>query len=279
MPTGLFDLRINSFLSDASMLVDTHCHLYHEKFDADRDAVIDRAREAGVVQIVMPAIDVASIYAALKLAHRHDGLFVMAALHPSETKEATEADMDTVATLARDPRVVAIGESGLDYYWDRSFDEKQEAFFRRHIRLAAEMGKPLILHNRAADADMLRVLGEEHARISDPDRLRTLLHCFSGPAEVAAAALALGCVLGIGGTLTYKNSAVAESIASVPMDKLVLETDAPFLAPVPMRGKRNEPAFVVHVARRLAEARNLTVGEVAQATTKTARRFFGLPEV
>ncbi len=260
------------------MLVDTHCHLYHEKFDADRDAVIDRAREAGVVQIVMPAIDIPSIHAALDLAHKNDGLFVMAALHPSETKDATEAMMDEVAALARDARVVAVGESGLDHYWDRSFDEKQEAFFRAHIALAAEVNKPLILHNRDSDADLLRVLADERARLADASRLRGILHCFGSPADVAHQALDVGFHLGIGGTLTYKNSQVPHAIRDVPLEKIVLETDAPFLAPVPMRGKRNEPAFVVHVARFLAQERDLTLGEIGTATTRTARQLFGLPE-
>ncbi len=259
------------------MLIDTHCHLYHEKFDADRDATIARAFEAGVTQIVMPAIDLPSIEKALDLASRWDGLFVMAALHPSDTRDATDADFDRVAELAALPHVVAVGESGLDHYWDRSFDAKQEDFFRRHIQLAARVDKPLILHNRQADADLLRVLAEERAALEAPEKLRGIFHCYGSPPPVAEKALALGFYLGIGGTLTYKNSAVAQHIADVPLEKIVLETDAPFLAPAPHRGRRNEPAFVVHVAEKLAEVRGLTRDEVARATTRTARQIFALP--
>jgi TatD DNase family protein len=259
------------------MLVDTHCHLYHERFDADRPAVLDRARRAGVEAIVLPAIDVPSIHAALELAHAHDDLFAMAALHPSETKSATEADWQQVEQLGRDSRIVAIGESGLDHYWDRSFDARQEDFFRRHVGLAVETGKPLILHNRDATPELLRVLRDEIGRLEDPARLRGIVHCFGGTAEQAQAVLDLGFLLGIGGTLTFKNSGVAQALAGVPLGRIVLETDAPFLAPAPHRGKRNEPAYVRHVAEHLAEVKGLPLAEVAQVTSATARSLFGLP--
>jgi TatD DNase family protein len=258
------------------MLIDTHCHLYHERFDADRDAVLDRAHQAGVAHIVMPAIDVPSIGAALELAGRHPGLHVMAALHPSETQHAREADWQAVDALARDARVVAIGESGLDHYWSRDFDEEQEDFFRRHIRLAAHVEKPLILHNRDATPDLLRVLRDERERLPRPDALRGIVHCFGGSADEARAILDLGFLLGIGGTLTFKNGGVAEGIADVPLERIVLETDAPFLAPAPHRGTRNEPAYVRLVAQRLAHARGLSFEEVASTTTATARALFGI---
>ncbi len=258
------------------MLVDTHCHLYHARFDDDREAVLDRARAQGIQAIVMPAIDIESIHAALELADRHDGLFVMAALHPSEVKDATDADWGEVDRLARDPRVVAVGESGLDHYWDRTFDDKQEDYFRRHIRLAAETEKPLILHNRDSTPDLLRVLTDERSRLPDPLGLRGIVHCWGGTKEDADAVRALGFLLGIGGTLTFKNGGVWTGIAHVPLDELVLETDAPFLAPAPNRGKRNEPAYVRLVAEKLAELREVSVEEIARVTTATARALFAI---
>lgn len=258
------------------MLVDTHCHLYADAFDADREAVIERAREAGVEAIVMPAIDVPSIYAALELASRHEGLYVMAAIHPTHVHLTGDSDLVEVEALAREDRVVAVGESGLDQYWSRDYDGLQEDVFRWHIRLAAEVGKPLVLHNRDASADLERVLRDERGRLSDPGRLRGVVHCFGGPASLAEAAHEMGFLLGLGGTLTFKNAGVAEAIADVPLERLVLETDAPYLAPAPHRGKRNEPAYVRLVAKKLAAVRGLSLDEVARTTTATARAFFGL---
>jgi len=262
------------------MLVDTHAHLYLNKFEADRDDVYSRARAAGVARIVLPAIDVASIDQALALCDRYEGVYAMAALHPSDTKDATDADFEAVAARCDDPRVVAVGESGLDYYWDRSFDAKQQDYLRRHVRLAVEKDLPLILHTRDRGdgsevcADVLAILREERAAAAHPGRLRGIFHCYSGTPGVPETARALGFLLGIGGTLTFKHSGVAEALAAVPMEQLVLETDAPFLAPVPFRGKRNEPAYVRYVAERLAEVKGLAVEEVERVTTENALRLF-----
>lgn len=265
------------------MLVDTHCHLYLDRFDADRDAVVARAREAGVTAILQPAIDVPSIHAALDLCARYEGVYAMAALHPTETKSVTDADLDAVAALCARPEVVAVGESGLDYYWDRSFVAKQQGALRRHARLAVAHDLPLVLHNRdqqgAADSssDLVRILAEEAAAAPAGQQLFGVFHCFGGTPDFARAVLDLGFHLGLGGTLTYKHGGVPEAIADVPLERIVLETDAPFLAPVPHRGKRNEPALVRLVAARLAALRNLPVEEVARVTTATARGLFKLP--
>ena len=265
------------------MLVDTHCHLYLDRFDADRDAVVDRARAAGVTAILQPAIDVASIHAALALCARYDGLYAMAALHPTETKDATARALDEVAALCTHPACVAVGESGLDYYWDRSFTAKQQDVLRWHARLALAHGLPLVLHNRdqqgatASSDDLVRILAEEAAAAPAGQRLTGVFHCFGGTADFARAVLDLGFHLGLGGTLTYKNSGVAEAIADVPLERIVLETDAPFLAPVPHRGGRNEPAYVRLVAERLAGLRGVPVEEVARVTTDAARALFKLP--
>ncbi|MDZ4702269.1 MAG: TatD family hydrolase [Rhodothermales bacterium] len=261
------------------MLIDAHCHLYHDRFESDRDAVVARARQAGVEVMVLPAIDVPSIEKALVLCDRHAGVHAMSALHPSDTKEATEADFESIATFCDDPRVVAVGESGLDYYWDRSFDADQERSFRFHIRLAMVKDLPLILHTRDKQGreevyrDTVRILKEEAA---GDRRLRGIFHCFGGPAWLADEAIELGFLLGIGGTLTFKNSGVAALVKEIPLEHLVLETDAPFLAPEPHRGQRNEPAYTRLVAERLAEVKGLTLEAIAEATTVTARRLFGI---
>ena len=259
------------------MIIDTHTHLYLDRFAPDRDAVVARARAAGVQRLILPAIDVPSIHQALDLCDRYKGVYAMAALHPSETKGATDEDFAAVADLCDDPRVVAVGESGLDYYWDRSFDARQHDFFRRHIRLAGEKDLPLILHIRdkkdrdEAHRDVVTLLQEEGA-----EGLRGIFHCFTGPAWVAEAAARLGFLVGLGGVLTFKNSGLAEIVEPIPMEQIVLETDAPFLAPAPHRGKRNEPAYTRLVAEKLAEIKNLPIEEIETITTENAVRLFGL---
>lgn len=266
----------DSLISLFVMIIDSHVHLYHRRFDDDRNEVILRAKSAGVEVMIMPAIDVASIGAALKLCEEHTGLYAMAAIHPSDVKGATDADMDQVEQYCQDPRVVAVGESGLDYYWDRSFDEKQHDFFRRHIRLAIRADLPLIIHNREATDDVIRILAEERAASDSPERMRGIFHCFGGPADVIPQVMQLGFYFGIGGTVTYKNSGVADVVAQIPMDRIVVETDAPFLAPVPHRGKRNEPSFTVEVVERVAAAKGVAASEVAEATTTNSRALFGV---
>ncbi|NNE45944.1 MAG: TatD family hydrolase [Rhodothermales bacterium] len=258
------------------MLIDTHVHIYHEKFDDDRDAAIMRAYEAGVKKLLLPAIDIQSIHDALDLGERYDGVYAMAAIHPSETKDASDHDFAEVVELCNDPRVVAVGESGLDYYWDRSFDERQQEFLRLHARLAIDRDLPLILHNREAGEDLVRILQEEKRASPTPERLRGVFHCFGGPAELAGPILDLGFHFGIGGTLTFKNSGVADVVRELPIDRIVLETDAPFLAPAPYRGKRNEPAYVRLVAEKLAEVMELSVDEVARITSANASALFGI---
>lgn len=256
------------------MLVDTHAHLYLDAFDDDRDAVIRRARDAGVGGIVLPAIDVDSIQQAVDLCDANPGVYAMSALHPSAVKDATDADFDAVRDWCADPRVVAVGESGLDYHWDRSYDAKQHDFFRRHIRLAIDVDLPLIIHNREATDDVLRILKEERDASDHPERLRGILHCYVDPPEVAAAARDLGFLVGLGGIFTFDNSAVDTYVDEIPIEQIVVETDSPYLAPVPNRGDRNEPAYVRHVADRLAQVKNLPIAEVERITTENAARIY-----
>ncbi len=260
------------------MLVDTHAHLYLDRFDEDRSAVLSRAHDAGVDTIVMPAIDVPSIQQAVDLCDAYDGLYAMAALHPSETEDATPQDLDRVREWCDHPSVVAVGESGLDYYWDRSFDEKQQAFFRRHIRLAIEVDLPLVIHNREATADILDILEEERAATDRPERMRGILHCYVDPPAVAERAWDLGFYVGVGGIMTFSNSDVDTYVEDVPLDHIVVETDSPYLAPEPNRGDRNEPSYVRHVADTLAQVKDVPVKEVEAVTTANARAIYDLPD-
>lgn len=258
------------------MFADSHCHLYHPRFDADRDAAVQRALDAGVTTIFLPATDLATAHAALDLAERHDGIcYAMAGVHPCDVQHLKDGEWDAIEALAHDPRVVAIGETGLDWYWSRDFDDLQDAMLRRHLRLAADTEKPIVLHTRSADAEVLRIVADERARLADPSRLTGVFHCWSGTTAQAAEAVALGFCVGVGGSATYKNSPVLAALHGVPLERIVLETDAPFLAPVPHRGKRNEPSFLVHTAAALAEARGLSVDDVARATTAAAHRLYG----
>ncbi|MEM1056887.1 MAG: TatD family hydrolase [Bacteroidota bacterium] len=264
------------------MLIDTHAHLYLPQFQADRPAILARAREAGVGMILMPAVDLASVHTALDLAENTStpDLRAMAGIHPSYVHEMAEADLNAIADLARDERIVAVGETGLDYYWTRDHIDAQKESLRAHARLAMETGLPIVLHNRdkkgsdECSQDLLRILRE--ARDTHEGMLTGVFHCFSGPEWLAAEVLDLGFYLGLGGTLTFKNGGVPEAIGEVPLDRLVLETDAPYLAPTPHRGKRNEPSYVRLVAERLALLRGQSVEEIEEATSANARALFSL---
>ena len=257
------------------MIIDTHAHVYHRRLAQDLPDVVARARAAGVGKILMPAIDVPSIHQALALCDAYPGFYAMAAIHPTDTKEASEEDWRAVSALCDDARAVAVGETGLDYYWDRSFDARQKDFFRRHVVLAREKDLPIVLHLRdkrgrdEVHRDLVQILREEHT-----DVMRGVFHCFTGPPWVAEAALELGFHLGIGGVITFRNAGVDRIAQTLPMDRIVLETDAPFMAPAPHRGRRNEPAYVRLVAEKLAAVKGLPLEEVMRVTTANARALF-----
>jgi TatD DNase family protein len=262
------------------MLIDTHAHLYHARFADDLPAVVQLAHDAGVGLVLMPATDLATTHAALALCDRFEGLRAMAGIHPTSVHEAAAGDLAAIETLLADPRVVAVGETGLDYYWGRDREEAQRESLRAHARLALRSALPLVLHNRDVagsddcSRDLVRILREVQAEATGGQALEGVFHCFSGPPWLAAEVLGLGFHVGLGGTLTYKKGGVPEAIADIPLDRIVLETDAPYLAPTPHRGSRNEPAFVRHVAETLAALRGLSVADVEAATTATARRLF-----
>jgi TatD DNase family protein len=253
-------------------LVDTHCHLDFDAFDADRDEVVARAVAAGVTRIIVPAVDLASCRAVLELADRYDAVYAAVGVHPNSSAAWQDEWLAGLRLLACHPKVVAIGEIGLDYYWDKSPRPVQHDALQAQLELAAELNKPVILHNREADADLLRLLAESplHGR----DR-PGVFHSFSTTWETAQEALARGYYVGFTGPLTYKNAENLRRVAArVPLDRLLVETDAPFLPPQKYRGKRNEPAYVTHVADRLAGLHNVSLEVLAGHTSANAGHLF-----
>ncbi len=254
------------------MIVDTHAHLDFPDFAQDREAVLERARQAGVTAIVTIGIDVETSRAAVALAEQYPGVYASVGLHPHEAARGTEEAYRLLADLARHPRVVAIGEIGLDYHYDRPPRAVQQEAFRRQIRMAVEAGLPVIVHAREAYDDVLDILREEGACLAGG-----VMHCFSGDVRVAEQCLSLGFHLSLAGPVTFRNAQTTKEVASrVPLDRLLVETDCPFLSPHPYRGQRNEPARVVLVVEEIARLRGLSYAEVAAATAANARRLFRL---
>ena len=266
------------------MLVDTHVHLYSDRYDADRQAVIARSKQAGVDVLLLPAVDLASIDAALALADAEPGVFAMAGLHPTYLADAGPGAFERVERVSLDARIVAIGETGLDYYWSRDHADLQRQSLDAHARLAVRRGLPVVLHNRDQNGsddcarDIVRILRDVRETEEGGERLAGVFHCFGGPDWLAAEAMDLGFYVGLGGTLTFKKSGVADAVRDVPLDRIVLETDGPYLAPAPHRGQRNEPAYVPLVAQALADARGLDLEAVARQTTENALRLFRLAD-
>lgn len=250
------------------MLVDTHCHL--DMLEADLPGVLGRMTEAGVVRAVTIGVDAASNEWAVAAAERHERVWATVGLHPHDAKDRTDALMARVAELAAHPRVVGVGEAGLDYHYDNSPRPAQRAVFAEQVRIAAAAGTALVIHTREAWDDTFAILEAEGL----PPRL--VFHCFSGGAAEAERAVALGAVLSFSGTVTFPSAGdLREAARATPLDRIVVETDSPFLSPVPHRGKRNEPARVIHVTEKIAEVKGLATDEVARATARTAARLFG----
>lgn len=256
-------------------LVDTHTHLDFAQFDADREQVLGRAWATGLVAIVNAGADLPSSRAGVELAREHERVFAAVGVHPHDAKDVNADALAELETLARAPKVVAIGEIGLDFYRDLSPRPAQRAAFEAQLDLAARLRRPVIVHDRDAHAEVMGIL-RTWAGMS-PLAEKGVLHCFSGSLEMALEAVELGFLISIAGPITYTNARkLPEIAASLPLDKLLIETDCPFLAPHPHRGQRNEPAYVRLVAQAVARARGIPVAEVARATTANAVRVLGL---
>ncbi|MGH2592462.1 MAG: TatD family hydrolase [Anaerolineae bacterium] len=254
-------------------LVDTHCHLGWRAFDADRDDVIRRAIDAGVTRMVTIGIDVASSRDAVTLAEQHAAVYAAVGVHPNDAAGFNEQVLDGIRALAQHPKVVAIGEIGLDNYWKKVSPEAQTQAFTTQLELAIELNKPVIIHNRDTTDAILSIL--ERYVIRDT-QYAGVLHSFSESVAVAQRAFELGFLIGISGPITFKKSQhLRELVRAVPPDRFVIETDAPFLAPEPRRGRRNEPAYVKHIADQIARERRVSIEDIAGQTTVNAARLFG----
>lgn len=268
------------------MLTDTHCHLDYHKFNADRADVIRRANEAGVVKILVPGLHYRSSKEAVKLAESNPSVYAAVGFHPTDLDEFSDSTFQKVKELAKHPKVVAIGEIGIDYYWVKEPEKRafQHDALKKQLQFAKEVNKPVVIHMREeedawfgeASVDLLEILSEWHRGLSG--RLAEqpgVLHSFNGTLETAQKGLDLNFYIGVTGPVTYKNAEQKrEIIRQLPLEKILIETDAPFLAPVPQRGKRNEPAFVCHIADKIAEIHSKSPAEIAAITTANAERLF-----
>jgi TatD DNase family protein len=258
-------------------MFDTHVHLDQEEFDSDRDAVVARAAEAGVDTIVCVGISADSSQSVLRLAESRAEIHAAVGIQPNSAAALNDAEWERIAAMVEHPRVVALGETGLDRYWDFTPFERQQEYFARHLRLGQDRGLPVIIHCRQAENEVLVMLREAAAR----GPLCGVLHAFSGDAAFAAECVVLGLHVSFAGNVTYTNkkfSALRAAASTVPDDRILIETDSPYLVPQPLRGKqpRNEPANLIHTARCLAALRGVTVEQVAAQTTANARQLFGL---
>jgi TatD DNase family protein len=255
--------------------IDSHCHLDNPQFDPDRDAVIDRALAAGVERRVVIGTGEGppDLEAGIRLADKHDAIYATVGVHPHDASKATSESYARLKELLQHPKVVALGEIGLDYHYDHSPREVQREAFLEQMRIAGEASKPIVIHTREAWEDTIALL-ETYWR---PHGLGGIMHCFSGNADQAALCVDLGFHLSFGGILTFPKSAdIQEAARRAPADRLLIETDAPYLAPVPHRGKRNEPAYVAETARKLAQLRGVSPEEIAQTTTENFRKLLGM---
>jgi TatD DNase family protein len=253
-------------------LIDSHAHLDGEKFASDREAVLQRARDAGVVAVLTIGVDLASSERAVALASENDALYATVGVHPHDAAKFDDADWPKLERLWGHPRVCGVGETGLDYFYDFSPRERQQALFRRHLEVAGEVGHPVVIHIRDAYDDAFALIAEVGLPAGG------VVHCFTGGPAECARALELGLYVSIPGIVTFKNGeSIREAIPLIPDDRLLVETDSPYLAPIPHRGRRNEPAYVVETARRVAEVRGRSLAEIADLTRQNTCRLFHLP--
>ena len=262
------------------MIINTHSHIYDEAFDADREEVFKRALEAGVEMLLLPNCDEKTIKPMMEFYEKHhDNVRVMMGLHPEEVKEDYKKTLKKIETLVEDfstplrcgrnDTMVGIGEIGLDFYWDDTYKKEQIEALTEQLHWAKDLGLPVSLHTRNAFPEMFKVLDHEQ-----DGRLAGVMHCFNGILDEAKTALSYGFHLGLGGVITYKNCGVKDFLAEIPMDRIVLETDDPYLPPVPYRGQRNEPAYIVKTAEKVAEIYGVTMEEICKITSENAKLLF-----
>lgn len=256
------------------MFIDTHVHLNADQYEEDVEEVIERALAAGVSKMVVVGFDRKTIRKAMALTERYSFIYVVIGWHPVDAVDCTEEDLEWIEELSKHPKVVGIGETGLDYYWDKSPKEIQQDVFRKQIQLAKKVNLPIIIHNRDATADVVRILEEEDAK-----EVGGIMHCFGGSVEVAQQCIDMNFLISLGGPVTFKNAKAPKKVAAeIPLEKLLIETDAPYLTPHPHRGKRNEPFYVTLVAEEIAKIKELPIEEVASVTTKNALKLFQIDE-
>ncbi|MFS0638417.1 TatD family hydrolase [Mesobacillus foraminis] len=254
------------------MLFDTHVHLNAEQFNDDLQEVIERAKTEGVSHMVVVGFDRPTIARAIELCEEHEFIHASVGWHPVDAIDMTPEDLDWLRELSAHPKVVALGEMGLDYHWDKSPRDIQKDVFRKQIRLAKEVGLPIIIHNRDATADIVEILKEEDAK-----EVGGIMHCYSGSVETAQECIDMNFYISLGGPVTFKNAKKPKEVAqAVDLDRLLVETDCPYLTPHPYRGKRNEPAYVKLVAEQIAELKGISLEEVAHATSENAKKLFGI---
>lgn len=254
------------------MFFDTHAHLNAEQYNEDLQEVIDRALSEGISNIVVVGFDRPTIEKAMELTEKYEFIYASVGWHPVDAIDMTEEDLLWIEELSSHPKVVALGEMGLDYYWDKSPKDIQKEVFRKQIRLAKKVKLPIVIHNRDATADIVEILKEEGA-----GEVGGIMHCFSGSPEIAQECVDMNFYISLGGPVTFKNAKKPKEVADViPLEKLLIETDCPYLTPHPHRGKRNEPSYVKLVAEQIAEIKGLSTEEIAQATTENAKKLFGI---
>jgi hydrolase, TatD family len=253
-------------------LIDTHTHVYDHQFSLDRNEAMQRALEAGVKMMLLPNVDASTIAPMLDLHEQYpDCTRVMMGLQPEEVKEDYKEVLATMEKELERGIYIGVGEVGLDFYWDATFEKQQLDAFETQLEWAKQLGLPLSIHCRNAFDKMVKILEKKQ-----DGGLRGIMHCFTGTEEEAKVYIDLGFHLGLGGVTTYKNCGVKDYLPNIPLDRIVLETDAPYLAPVPCRGKRNEPAFLVHTAQRIADVLQMSLDDFAEAATTNAKVLFGL---
>lgn len=254
------------------MLIDSHAHLDEDRFDKDRDELIKSLNENGISMVINPGADLPSSIKSVKLSEQYDNIYAAVGVHPHSADEMDEGTIEVLKAFGNRKKVVAIGEIGLDFYYDNSPRDIQRKWFKRQMELAKELNLPIIVHSREADQETFDMI-----KAQSDGNLTGVIHCYSGSVELMKEYIKLGYYISLGGPVTFKNAKTPKEVAkAVPLDRLLVETDSPYLTPEPYRGKRNEPLYVRHVAAMIAELREMTIEEIARATSENTKRLFNL---